>query len=115
MRNHPAVKRLSVPDPVTGGTYNPNPIPFEIVERDEEYVLEDEDEVVLEDEGGRGRGRTREEEDEVVREEEQQEESSEEEAELVHEASFVFVDPRSSIDRDHSPALPSIPEQGGQD
>ena len=41
VRNHPSVKRLFVPNPVTGGSYNPNQIPFEISEKEEENYLED--------------------------------------------------------------------------
>ena len=41
VRNHPSVRRLVMPDPVTGGSYNPNQIPFEISEKEEETYLED--------------------------------------------------------------------------
>ena len=41
VRNHPSVKRLVMPNPVTGGSYNPNQIPFEISEKEEENYLED--------------------------------------------------------------------------
>jgi hypothetical protein len=41
VRNHPSVRRLVMPDPVTGGSYNPNQIPFEISEKEEENYLED--------------------------------------------------------------------------
>lgn len=41
VRNHPSFKRLVVPDPLTGGVYNPNRIPFEISEGEEDNYLED--------------------------------------------------------------------------
>ena len=41
VRNHPSFKRLVVPYPFDGESYNPNRIPFEIEEREEDNYLED--------------------------------------------------------------------------